>query len=111
MNNSNNKFEVGDEVIALKSNTGNGSQPRTKGDIYIVKAVSYCSINGRQAINVGPTTNRVNLKCDCGRSHPTDGLHWTFSSLFIKREDLEAKMDEAVEEEDYELASTLRDLI
>lgn len=109
------RFKVGETVIALSDHpSGLKSQPRKKGHKYIVNAVSYCVGCGRQAINIGPTIPAKHnsfISCVCGSEQPHKGLHWTHSKHFARPEELESEMRSAVEEENYEHASVLRDLI
>jgi len=106
-----NIFFLGDKVIAL-SNSINNEQIRVKGNSYIVNAVAYCSGCGSQVINVSGETKIQSGKCTCGNIQPVQGLWWTMSSHFIKadEESVDEAIREALESENYELASTLRDL-
>lgn len=101
------QFKVGDKVVALTDNPDKDCQPRKKGKIYSVHAVSYCPVNGAQFINLGVPTNIQGLFCGCGQIHPTQGLDWTYSKHFAPVEDLENILATAIENEDYELAHTL----
>jgi hypothetical protein len=107
------KFKIGDEAIALSS-ASRPNQPRVKGKSYTVTDIQYCPKLGAQFINV----NNINcggssgkLTCKCGTWHEARGLSWTYSINFVHPEDLESRMEDAVEEEDYELATVIRDVI
>lgn len=108
------QFKVGEKVIALNScpETDTTRQPRVKGKIYEVKAVMYCSGCGSQKINIGylSQTGAEKLRCDCNKRVDNEGLKWTNSIHFAKLDNLDKLIEEAVENEDYELAATLRDL-
>jgi excinuclease UvrABC helicase subunit UvrB len=107
------RFKIGDKVVALTGQINKTSQPRVKGKVYAIHAIQYCSGCGEQAINLGVQTpiNGSDLSvCMCGKQSLNEGLHWTLSKFFAKVDDLESAMEEAVENEDYELAATLRDL-
>jgi len=104
------RHNIGDEVIALKSNVTNLQQYRIKGEKYIVKDIMYCSKCGLQMINIGQTTNLLNVKCgECHHTSSTNFLMWTCSKLFIKVDNISEMLEEAIHNEDYELASLLRD--
>ena len=103
---------IGDIVIALTTQKNDKSQVRVKGNEYAVQDVAYCPKCGSQSINIGTSTVKSNiLKCTrpCGVLRDNLGLAWTNSNLFVKREDFQEVWDEALEEENYELASILRD--
>lgn len=108
------QFKVGEKVIALNSSpeTDTTRQPRVKGKIYEIKAISYCSGCGTQRVNIGYSseTSTGMVNCHCGKRTPHEGLKWTNSEFFAKLDNLDKLIEEAVENEDYELAATLRDL-
>lgn len=107
-----NEFEIGDVVIALSS-AKRPNQPREKGRTYTVTSVFYCSTKGEQLINVDYTKSVAKkLRCGCGKYHHTgDNLSYTYSKNFVKPEDLDARRQQAVEEEDYDTAILCRNLI
>jgi protein-arginine kinase activator protein McsA len=104
------RFKIGDKVIALNNPPDNNCQPRVKGNTYIVEAIMYCSGCGEQQINIGSSSSKNNMKCTCGEVVLNKGLKWTHSYLFTKINDLDIAIEEAVENEDYEMAVILRDL-
>jgi hypothetical protein len=107
------KIEIGDNVIALSSTPCENAQTRIKGKIYKVCDISYCSKCGLQLLNIGQASpNDATIECTCNYVGRANGLMWTFSTEFRKltSDSLEALESEAVENEDYELAGTLRDL-
>ncbi len=110
-NKTNVRHEVGDKVIALTNPKTANSQPRKKGQIYIVKAIKYCPYCGIQAINIGQQTTNIIVVCKCGKQQNTTGLKWTQSHHFVKPQELKAKIEEAVEIEDYETAHELHQLL
>jgi hypothetical protein len=107
------RFKIGDKVVSLTNPTREGSQPRVKGKTYNVQAVQYCSGCGVQVINLGyrlPNNTMRYSDCICGKEIFNEGLFWTLSKFFARADDLESAIEEAVENEDYETAATLRDL-
>jgi len=108
------RFKIGDKVVSLTNPATEGSQPRVKGKTYNVKAVQYCSGCGTQNINLGyglPPNKFSNYgDCTCGKEALNEGLYWTLSKYFARVDDLDTAIEEAVENEDYETAATLRDL-
>lgn len=102
-------FSIGNKVIALK----NGEyQKVVKGKQYVVQDVSYCTHCGEQRINVLNEPFNGNIICShgCGRKQPSHGFKVTSSKFFIKVEEIEDKIKEAVECEDYELAHLLSNI-
>lgn len=111
------QFKIGDKVIALTNPEDNCCQPRIKGNIYVVEAILYCHKCGKQSINIGEKATLEefihpdHVECECGAITIDDGkLFYTDSELFAKVDDLEEELEEAVHNEDYELASILRDI-
>lgn len=104
------RFNIGDKVIALTNPTRVNSQPRVKGQMYIVQKIMYCSNCGIQMINIDPKSILSIFNCTCNNDQPCDGYHFTQSVLFAKVDDLEEELKEAVHNEDYELASILRNV-
>ena len=105
-----NKFKVGDKVVALIGQVHPNAQPRTKGKIYDVIDIMFCTRDGHQMINLGYDSNHAALICTCGLKHPNNRLMWTNSEHFAKVDDVEEALEEAVANEDYELAVILRDI-
>ena len=104
------RYKIGDEVIALKSSTSKQQQQRIKGQKYIVNDVKYCYKCGIQCINIGGKTESKLVDCECGITNDTNGLGWTYSYIFIKADNLEEVLETAISNEDYELASIIRDI-
>jgi hypothetical protein len=107
------RFQLGDKVVALTGHRNEKGQPRVKGKIYAVHAIQYCPACGEQKINLGisaPINTSSIIICTCNKKRPNEGLYWTSSKFFAKVDDLESALEEAVENEDYELAAMLRDL-
>ena len=108
------KFNIGDKVVALTtSENPPHTQPRVKGQIYTVCDIMFCSGCGVQMVNTGvslPPTVLSNVVCDCGNVQPNRGLYFSYSKHYAKIDDLEEELEEAVHNEDYELASILRDV-
>lgn len=95
-------WEVGDEVVSLKTETRERYQPLLKDARYIVKAVRFCPTSGRQYVNVGFQTTAKLIDCNCGQSHDTYGLHWSsaksFKSIFEEAKSLEDTVDKLKKE-------------
>jgi hypothetical protein len=109
--NKNIRHYIGDKVVALTNPATDISQFRVKGQIYEVMDAAYCPKCGKQAINIGQKTSLTKTICNtCGTLRDNYGLYWTGSELFVKVDDIEELLTEAINDEDYELASTLRDL-
>lgn len=109
----NQEFQIGEKVISLSNNKGKFSQPRKKGAMYTITQKMYCNITGIQLVNIDSTPNQGGsnrIKCTCGNTHGAWGLAWTLSDQFIRPENLDERLAQAVEEEDYETAATLRDV-
>lgn len=105
------RFKVGDKVIALTNPLSKASQPRIKGSIYEVKEVIFCSKCGEQVINLGFETQNIMFHhTECGNKQHTLGLYWTASKYFAKVDEFDEALEEAIQNEDYELACLLRDL-
>jgi hypothetical protein len=104
------RFKIGDKVVALTNPKSEFGQPRIKGNTYVVNAIMYCSGCGEQEINIGSSNPKNTTKCTCGELMLSKGLKWTHSHLFTKINDLDSAIEEAVENEDYEMAAILRDL-
>jgi hypothetical protein len=108
------KFQIGDSVIALSS-AKLPNQPRTKGSVYDVTRIMYCTTSGAQFINIGDTTAKGisgYLKCDCGQTHKHHGFAFSYSSNFILNDPkaFADSLEEAVENEDWDGAIFIRDL-
>jgi hypothetical protein len=108
----NQNHKIGDEVIALSS-ADRPNQPRIKGRHYTITSVYFCSATGRQLVNIDYTKSMTCvMKCGCGKKHHTgDHYAYTYADRFVKPEDVEARMHLAVAEEDYDTATTCRDLL
>jgi len=107
------KFKIGDRVIALTDPRDKRSQPRVKGQLYTVLDVNYCFKCGVQAINITTiSTPNPYYYCECGQHNiPNQGKHWTLSRFFAKPEELSDELDKCLEEENYEQACIIRDLL
>jgi len=103
-------FNIGDKVIALTNPMTIHSQPRIKGKMYIVVSVMYCQQCGIQMISLGVKANNPSILCTCSNVQHNDGLCYTQSIHFAKVDEFDKEIEEAVAEENYELAALLRDL-
>ena len=106
------RFKIGDKVVALTNPKSEKCQPRIKGEVYVVNDIKYCSVCGVQCINIGhfQMSSSGRLLCGCGHADDNRGLAWTGSMFFAKVDECEDALELAIENEDYELASILRDL-
>ena len=104
------RHNIGDKVIALNNNENNLCQFRVKGTVYIVIDCMYCIKCGVQSINIGERTEIEEVECDCGYISKNNGKFWTDSKYFANVNNIEEALSEAIKEEDYEFASSLRDL-
>jgi hypothetical protein len=103
------KFNVGDKVICIVARKDHRGQPREVGHQYVVQAIKYCSGCGIQAINIMGKCDSGYVKsgCICGEINPNKGLWWTASNYFVKVDDIQLAIEEAVKEENYEVADIL----
>lgn len=107
-------FKIGEKVIPLTNRPSGRHQPRVKGKLYIVLGVNYCNKCGYQDINISGLHNGEisdKIDCNCGNSHDNFGLWWTDSRRFIRPEHLEGLMLEKANEEDYESAAELKEML
>jgi hypothetical protein len=107
--NTNVRHSVGDKVVALTNPATKDSQPRKKGNIYIVKAMQFCTQCGIQVISLGCKANYDVASCTCGNDIEQKGIFWTASKHFAPLSD--TTLQYAVEEENYELAAIIRDAL
>ena len=102
------KFKIGEEVIALSTQTAPDCQNRVKGQHYIIKDVRFCSKCGIQVINIqGVCSFIINSECSCGSVTKGLNMEYTNSRHFVKADDLEVRIGEAEKAENYELAGFL----
>ena len=105
-------FKKGEKVIALTNPLNSRSQPRVKGQLYTVLNVLYCSYCGIQFINIcDKFTKAPKLECLCNAKVYHHGKMWTASEHFSRPEELSDELDKFLEEEKYEEACIIRDLI
>lgn len=110
-----NEFNYGDSVIALNSATS-PNQPRTKGKTYTVTDIMFCSTTGEQLININNTKSVGKsgyMQCGCGKKHHSGGIAFTYSKNFVLNDPnaIQSKLEYALDEEDYETAIIIRDMI
>lgn len=101
------RHSVGDRVLSLID-----TDCRKKGDIVTVKRAMYCGHCGVQHILYGDYISPPNtiLRCGgCKNLTPNFGYRWGISTSFAPL--TESTLQNAVEEENYELASIIRDAL
>lgn len=108
------RFNIGDQVIALKNSDHPRTQPLVKGKRYTVEAAQFCDQDGHQFINVGfkldpSKLDSHKIDCSCGKTHTLlrPGLFFTNSAFFVKADEIQTAIDVAVQAEDYETAALL----
>lgn len=112
-------WKKGDIAICVKVGTLPGQNPKLITPPlrlhleYVVYAVEVCPC-GSVKLDVGlGSSGTQGTLCACGRKG-LPGLHICLASRFIKKqnlEEIEKLLQKATEEEDFETATTLRDLI
>lgn len=104
------RFQITQSVLALSNPKDKGGQKRTKGQIYSVKNITFCTCCGVQLINIGGESLETgNIKCSCGCPLYNHGLSWTLSKHFAPLNEKTLNMLE--NKEDYELAVVVRDYL
>jgi len=109
-----NSWKIGDvaicvDVSRIDIHLSSGSPPQLRLDHkYIVAGVRTCSKCGRVTLDVGLGADDIITRCGCGQLSNDIGVHWCNSARF-RKEYTEEHLNEAVKEENYELASVIRD--
>lgn len=104
-------FKPGEEVISLINQPNPKGQLLKKGARYVVNKSRFCPIDGHQSINVdGRGAPYPAYTCNCGHHHETKGWLSSDSKHFIRPEDLQASIEEAIEHEEYEKVLELKEL-
>jgi len=116
----NSKWEVGDVALCVK--VGNltdspdaGMPPPLRLNAeYVVNGVNICGDCGTIKLDVGLNSpGNEGTRCNCGaKTKPGTGIHWANAIRFVKKKTREAirdEMNEAIHNEDYELARKLDD--
>ena len=104
------EFKVGQKVVALCS-YHNNAHSVSKGKIYTISETWYCSVCGVQAIGFGWTALYNTKTCTNNHITPSSGIESYFaSSRFAPLDNLSESIEEAVSNEDYELAQTLTEV-
>jgi hypothetical protein len=106
------QFKIGDKIVSLVD----GTETRVKkGDRFNVLDIMYCSKCGTQIVDIGfkEATYLKSLKCLCHNINLINynNTKWCDNKYFIHEDDLECELVEAVENEDYEFAQVLKDII
>lgn len=112
-------LKVGEEVVALNTNPNEiGVQLRIKGKTYTILDTKFCRKCGVQVVHIGTGMYGINdpnqvgaAICICGHREKDrdDKSGWSTAKNFAPIDNLHNALEEAVEEEDYELAVILRD--
>ncbi len=107
------KFKKGDKVISIKESLATSSQKRKRGEVFTVNEVAYCMSCGMQRINIGKTVEQALIRCICGTTQSNQKLTWTASNGFALATDgsVQKAIIHCLEEEDYEKAAILRDIL
>jgi len=113
-----NNWEAGD--IAICKIVGNipgcnqaGDPPPLRLNVeYVVHIARQCEC-GTWSLDVGLSSKgTAGTRCICGAvARPGTGIHWANASRFVKkktREAIQEEIDEAIHDENYELAEQLR---
>lgn len=105
-------MKVNEKVIALSDNPEKMSQKRVKGVIYTIEAVRHCPNCGLVCINIGGIAPDQSNGLICNCLHVLDhfGLGWTSVDHFASLDQTDKALESALEQEDYEFATILRDL-
>ena len=109
------EFSLTESVIALSS-ASNPNQARTRGNTYTVTDIMYCSTTGEQLINIDNSMacgKSGYMTCGCGKKHLVGNKAYSYSSNFVSNnpEAIQSRLEEALDEEDYEIAIVIRDVI
>jgi hypothetical protein len=104
------EFKVGQKVVALTSHC-NGSTSIKRGVVYVVKMARYCCSCGLQAIGFGSPSTQKNSICINGHISPTQYFSAFSSSRFAPLDNLHESISEAAQNEDYELAQLLTEVL
>ena len=103
------RYRIGQKVIGLNSNP---VVPRVKGKVYTIDSVLFCSECGKQFLNFGKRADNSFENfgiCTCGAKIDTKNRVWTSSKHYAPIDNIELQIEKAIEEENYELAASLRD--
>ena len=109
------EFSLGESVVALSS-AGKPNQVRTRGDVYSVTDIIYCSTTGEQLININNSQacgKSGYMTCGCGKKHLVGDKAYTYSTKFVSNtpEAIQSRLEQALDDEDYDVAIVIRDVI
>ncbi len=107
------EFKVGQKVVCINTSslvsTKEVKPKLIKGKIYTVNSIIYCGQCGTQKVDVGLIIDVSGVVCCCGFVlEPT--ARWAASQRFAPIDNLSESIEEAVSNEDYELAQTLTEV-
>lgn len=110
------KFKVGQDVVALSSTKDNSRNTikRIKGVIYNIKDIHFCNKCGKQYLNFGERASEMDGFCtSCEAPQKSGGKCWAPAINYapLDEKTLEKMLEDALNDEDYLLAATLRDLL
>ena len=97
---NNPRFNIGDEVVALNSETRTNAPYRKKGEIYKVLNIKYCIHCGFQFINhiTHGTNYRIGSCRRCSGINELNGIQWSTSIDFALLQNMTAQIEEALYE-------------
>ncbi len=110
----NSRFKVGQDVVALSNSKSDSNIKRVKGVVYNIKDVFFCNKCGVQYLNFGEVTSSKDGWCPlCNTPLGLQGKFWVINRHYapLDEKTLEEMLEKAVDDEDYELAASLRDMI
>jgi hypothetical protein len=105
------KYKVGDKVVAVTGNDGKYTK-RVIGKVYTVTMVAGCMSCNTEYLCLSDIQlpKSYNLTCaSCKESSFRSNRMWHRSIHFTSADNLEEQLRIALEQENYELAATLRD--
>ena len=116
-------WKIGDVAICVKvgnldGDSKKGSPPPLRlNSEYIIHNVYQCPKCREVALDVGISSEAIGRQgylgthCskNCTEHIPCKEVHWCSAMRFVKRKTLQEQIEQAVENEDYELAVELRD--
>ena len=106
-------IKVGDVVICINNgrlpgqSLNLGKPPLRINGEYVVQAINAC-VCGRVRYDIGLQLQTNSLTCNCGRETIGESIWWCAAERFVKKQTLQEQIEEAIENENFELASKLQ---